>query len=160
PILVSESWQARRDCQSLDTRRTWDGTDVGETRRETSGVSEGAERPRVEALPAAQTQLAGRRHRVEHAGHDLSRACAARVVGMLRFEQLGVRQNDPELVVQAVKEKTEIGRFVHGCSASQALGRHHHEASLGWKSAVRLGSRHSVSTKMRTEPPAVRTYSI
>jgi hypothetical protein len=59
-----------------------------------------------------------------------------------------------------VKEKTEISLIVHGCTGSLALGHLHHEASLGWKSAVRLGSRQSVSTKMRTEPPAVRTYSI
>ena len=107
-----------------------------------------------------ETDLARRRHRVENARDDLGRARAARVVGKLRFEQLGIGENDAELIVQAVEEKTEICRFVHGYTGSLALGHRHHEASLGWKSAVRLGSRHSVSTKMRTEPPAVRTYSI
>ena len=46
------------------------------------------------------------------ASRTLATTCAARaradVVGELRFEQLGVGENDPELVVQAVKEKAEI----------------------------------------------------
>ena len=57
---------------------------------------------------AAQSNLARRRHGVEDTGDDLRGAGAARVVGELRFEQLGVGENDAELIVQAVKEKAEI----------------------------------------------------
>ena len=67
-----------------------------------------AEGGRSRDLPAAQANLARGRHRVEDARDDLRRAGAARVVGELRFEQLGVGENDPELIVQSMKEETEI----------------------------------------------------
>jgi hypothetical protein len=38
----------------------------------------------------------------------LRRARSTHVVAGLRFEQLGVGENNPELVVQAVKEQAEI----------------------------------------------------
>jgi hypothetical protein len=46
-------------------------------------------------------------------GHDLGRAPATRIVGSLRFEQFGVRKNDPKLVVEPVKEVPQLERFVH-----------------------------------------------
>ena len=52
-------------------------------------------------------------HRFEGARHDLRRAGAADLVTRLRFEQLGVRKDDPELVVQTVEEETQFRRFVH-----------------------------------------------
>jgi hypothetical protein len=115
--------------------------------------------------------LTGGAHGFERARHDLRGARAMKVVGRLRLEQLGVRQDDAQLVVQAVEEEAQIGTNGHGsprlplfddepvghqagfrcsvCHASGAAGR-----------SLRCGSRQSVSTKMRTEPPAVRTYSI
>ena len=48
-------------------------------------------------------------HRVEHARDDLRRAGAAHLVGGLRLEQLGVREDDPELVVQAMEQQAEVG---------------------------------------------------
>src|SRR5438094_1067946 len=95
------------------------------------------------------------------------------IVGRLRLEQLRVGQDDSELVVQAVKEETQFGRFVHGSprpqlfDAYRARPRHQtwcrpsacHIVAVAGRSPL-CGSRQSVSTKMRTDPPAVRTYSI
>src|SRR6266699_2232374 len=104
----------------------------------------------------------------------LETTCAARavhVVGRFRLEQLGVREDDPQLVVQAVEEEPEFGKFIHRAPRQQFLHtertRHHawfrpsacHMACTAGRSAL-LASRQSVSTKMRTDPPAVRTYSI
>src|SRR6516164_7427091 len=60
------------------------------------------------------------RQRLEHAANDLRGARAAHVVGRLGFEQFGVRQDDSQLVVQAVKKETELRRFIHR-SANQEL---------------------------------------
>src|SRR5688572_31334699 len=38
---------------------------------------------------------------------------AAHVVGSFGFEQLGVGEDDPELVVETVEEQPELWRFVH-----------------------------------------------
>lgn len=100
-----------------------------------------------------------RRHRVEHACHDLRRTRPRAVVGKLCFEEFGVGKNDPELIVQAMEQEPEVGRFVHRRPRSSRIGGRVHEASLLVSSCVRPGSRQSVSTKMRTDPPAVRTYS-
>jgi len=87
-------------------------------------------------------------------------------------QQLGMREDDAELIVQAVEEETQFRRFVHRAPRQQLLNtvrtpRHHawlrpsacHIVCTAGRSLL-LGSRQSVSTKMRTEPPAVRTYSI
>src|SRR5262249_1570899 len=109
--------------------------------------------------------------RVESARYDLRRAGAIHVVGRFGFEQLGVGKDDPELVVQAMEEEPELRGFVHRASGEQLLGAggavHQawfrpsacHMVCTAGRSAL-FGSRQSVSTKMRTEPPAVRTYSI
>jgi hypothetical protein len=72
------------------------------------GSREGIEENCVKELAAGQSNLTRRGHGVEDAGDDLSRASAAHVVGGLGFEQLGVGENNPELVIQTVKEKAEI----------------------------------------------------
>src|SRR6185436_9725923 len=106
----------------------------------------------------------------ERAGNYLRGARAVHVVGHFRFEQLRMRENDPELIVQAMEQRSEFGRFIHRVSCEQLLDaetRHQacfrpsacHTASTTGRS-LRCGSRQSVSTKMRTDPPAVRTYSI
>ena len=63
----------------------------------------------------------GRSHRLQHAGHDLGRARAAHLVGRLRFKQLGVRQNNAELVVEAVKEQSKVRCLVHLDHSPSAL---------------------------------------
>ena len=57
---------------------------------------------------AATSNFASGRHRVEDTRHNLRGARPTRFVRELRFEQLGIRENDAELIVQAVKEKAEI----------------------------------------------------
>ncbi len=103
--------------------------------------------------------LARRGHRVEHARDDLRRAGAAHVVGRFGFQEFGVREDDAKLIVETMKEQTKVRSVAHGCLRVPLIGRRHYDASLLVRSAARPGSRQSVSTKMRTEPPAVRTYS-
>ena len=54
------------------------------------------------------TDFARGSHRIKHAGDDLGRPRAARFVRRLRFEQLRVREDDAELIVQAVEQETKI----------------------------------------------------
>src|SRR5258708_38405832 len=85
-----------------------------------------------------------------------------------------MREDDTELVVQAMEEETQFGRFVHGSPSQELLDAERarrHQAQ--WRPSAcqtalsatagppaPFGSRHSVSTKIRTDPPAVRPYSI
>ena len=98
---------------------------------------------------------------------DLGRSIAIHRVGGLRFQQFGVRENDPELVVQAVKQCLKIvslprvvglraggrRRLAHACEPGAVLASDSSERVAG------AASRHSVSAKIRMDPPAVRTYS-
>ena len=52
--------------------------------------------------------FAGGPHGLEGARNDLGRASAAHVIGSFRFQQLGVGEDDAELVVQAMKQGTEF----------------------------------------------------
>ena len=63
----------------------------------------------------------GGAHRVERACDDLRGARPMTVVGRLRFEQLRVGEDDPELIVQAVKEETELRRFIHRSPRQQLV---------------------------------------
>src|SRR5262245_16737739 len=95
------------------------------------------------------------------------------VIGRLFLKELGVRENDPELIVQTMKEDSQdlglIGHVDWLCSPEAAPAPRRQAglrssagcqtASTAGRSAL-CGSRQSVSTKIRTEPPAVRTYSI
>ena len=125
---------------------------------------------RADLLP----QGAGRPHRLERAGDDLRGARAVRVVGRFGVHQFGVGQNDPKLIVQAVEEKTQLRHLVHVSprrarfSADDAPHQAWFRPSACHGAGVGvvvdrpspLASRHNVSTKIRTDPPAVRTYSI
>src|SRR4051812_18048386 len=92
-------------------------------------------------------------------------------VGGFCFEQFRVCQHDTELIIQLVKEQTELwirdlsihsGRVPVRPGGAQAvcpvvavcctLG-------AGVPAGRAFASRHSESAKMRIEPPAVRTYS-
>jgi len=106
-------------------------------------------------------------HGCQCAGDNLGRPIAIRIVGSLGFEQLGVSEDDPELVVQAVEERRQIlallrlvgpkagdrGRQAHACEPGAVL------ESESSERAGAAASRHSVSAKIRMDPPAVRTYS-
>ena len=62
------------------------------------------------ALP----NLLGRSHRIEDARHDLSCPRPVYVVSRFRLEQLRVRKDDPELVVQAVEEADQFRSHFRG----------------------------------------------
>lgn len=109
-------------------------------------------------LPGAEADFAGGAHRLENARDDLGGACTRHFIRGFRFEELGVRQDDAELVVQAMEQESQVARISTG-RAGAIIGGRHHEASLRVSSPTRPGSRQSVSTKIRTDPPAVRTYS-
>ena len=119
-------------------------------------------------------ELFGGAHRFEHAGYHLGGARPMNIIGRLFFQELGVRENDPELIVQTMEEDSQdlglIGHVDWLCSPEAAPAPRRRQAGLrssagcqtastAGRSAL-CGSRQSVSTKMRTEPPAVRTYSI
>jgi hypothetical protein len=98
---------------------------------------------------------------------NLGRPIAINGIGSLGFQQLGVRQRNPELIIQAVEERLELPlllrlvglrvvgrrRPAHTCEPGAVL------ASDSSERAVGAASRHSVSAKIRMDPPAVRTYS-
>jgi len=60
-------------------------------------------------------------HRFERARHDLRGTRAMGIVLRFAFEQLGVREDDPELIVESMKEQTQFGRLVHRSSRDQFL---------------------------------------
>ena len=82
-------------------------------------------------------------------------------------------KDDPELIVQAVKEQPEVGvdcrtitRTARVRPARVCTGRLDHACDPADSDAERTvagaswpDERHSVSAKMRMDPPAVRTYS-
>ena len=98
-------------------------------------------------------QLARYRHRLQRGVDHLGRARLLRRVLRLGLEQLGVRENHAELVIEFVQQLFRAG------------GHHSHDddsyaAAFGLVGCfVPSGSRHNVSTKMRMLPPAVRRYS-
>ena len=139
-------------------------------------------RPGIWSGAQARAEVLGRRDGLEHAGHDLARAGSGHLVRGLRLDELGVGEDDPQLVVQSVKELADVGRLVHSGPlpirvrtrplagrAVRGLARYaagritgYDDASFDqewWLWPEACGSRQRVSTKMRTEPPAVRTYS-
>jgi len=89
-----------------------------------------------------------------------------RLVDGLLFEHLSVGKDDPELIVQPVEQAAHfvwclrlahrgVPRLrgeIHACPRVLA-------APVDAALAEGVASRHSVSAKMRIDPPAVRTYS-
>ena len=114
------------------------------------------------------TDLSRRTHGGQGACHNLGRLIAIRLVGGLGFEQLGVGEDDAQLVVQAVKERLKLLAVLRLVGPGAGVRRR--QAHAGEPGAVlvdsdsseRAGaaaSRHRVSAKIRMDPPAVRTYS-
>lgn len=75
-------------------------------------------------------------------------------------------ENDPKLVVQLVEQMARLRWDIRHCDASIpqiSTGNHacltEPAASAETDLAEAAASRHSVSAKIRIEPPAVRTYS-
>lgn len=90
-----------------------------------------------------------------------------RQVGRLGLEQLRMRQHDPQLVVQLMKELAKLWILDGGFHSHRVRDRPGYaECSVvaacvtAFADAGRaFASRHSESAKIRIEPPAVRTYS-
>ncbi len=106
--------------------------------------------------------------RLDARHHYLGGARPSCRIGGFRLEQLGVGEHHAELIAQVMKQRPQIklverrlGRICGAiCQAKQIRGAH--AAGAGVASASRWapsGCRQSVSTKIRTLPPAVRTYS-
>jgi len=109
--------------------------------------------------------LARRGHRIEHARHDLFSPPATEVVSDFGFEQFRVRQDDTQLIIQSMKQERKIRRCQRGINRCAVRPRRLIHAwcpaVLSFPDSKRVdipGSRHSVSAKIRIEPPAVRTY--
>lgn len=104
-------------------------------------------------------------HRIEGTPDDLGRARPIDVVRGLGFEELGVGEERPELIVQAMKQRLKVEVSRHVADAIDPLRDAHAccpgavRESDSWVRAGVAASRHRVSAKMRIEPPAVRTYS-
>jgi len=88
------------------------------------------------------------------------------LVERLHFKQFRMGQDNPKLIVQLVEQVTQVGiRFHHVRTGMLSKQGHIHAwgpavvAALGTMSRAGAASRHSVSAKMRIDPPAVRTYS-
>ena len=103
---------------------------------------------------------------VDGSRDDLTGARALRLVAQPAFQQLGVGEDHPELIIQSMEQPREIGLGrIHrswecsSCASARhaPLRRRSFHSTLG--TCVLPGSRQSVSAKMRTDPPAVRTYS-
>ena len=69
------------------------------------------------------TNLFSSAHRFERARDDLRRARTVHVVSRFGFEQFRVRENNPELIVEAMEEETQFRRFVHWSPRQELLNR-------------------------------------
>jgi hypothetical protein len=112
----------------------------------------------------ALTDLSNSAESCERAAHHFGRPHTTGIVCGLGFKQFSLCQKDSQLVIQAVKQrlKTETGltigvegrlRPCHACDPDAV------RESVSSGRAGAAASRHSVSAKIRMDPPAVRTYS-
>ena len=85
----------------------------------------------------------------------------------LELDEFGVRQASPRLIVQSMDQARQRVWWTSATVSSGTYwrsGAQHHSGLFLYdprhrQRPVSEGSRQSVSTKIRTEPPAVRTYS-
>jgi hypothetical protein len=91
-----------------------------------------------------------------------------RVVWRRELQQLRMREDDTQLVVQTVEQNAELGALRRRARPVACRQRGCAHACVPAAGALSLsddcvlavaGSRHNVSAKIRIEPPAVRTYS-
>jgi hypothetical protein len=94
--VVQRRENASQNCQLLDAREGWTVKNPSLSRLQ----------PLPDVLDCCE--------RLERAGDELRPAAPARIVAGLRLDELRVGENDPELVVQSVKEQGQIGVIVHG----------------------------------------------
>jgi hypothetical protein len=72
-------------------------------------------------MGGAAADFFGGAHGFEDAADNLGRAGTLDVVGGLGLEQLSVREDDSELVVQPMEEETQFWRLVHRSPRSEFL---------------------------------------
>ena len=113
----------------------------------------------------AVTDLSNGAESCERAAHHLGRPRTTGVVCGFGFEQFSLCQKDSQLVIQAVKQRLKIEILTDESASKAVCGPCHAcdpDAARESVSSGRAGaaaSRHSVSAKIRMDPPAVRTYS-
>ena len=66
-----------------------------------------------EPVAELEADFFGGTHRFQHAGDDLRGAGAARLVARFGFHQLGVREDDAELIVESMEEQAQLLGFIH-----------------------------------------------
>lgn len=86
---------SRQDCEF------WRGLGVGGARAE------------------FDSDLFGGRHRRQDRFDHFGGACAAGFVGELPLHQLGMRQDDAQLIIQLVKQTAKLGQLVSGSPLEQ-----------------------------------------
>ena len=89
------------------------------------------------------TNLLHGAHRIEGASDHLRGARAIHLIARFRFEKLRVREDDSKLIVEAVKEEPQFGRWVHRTPREQFFGR---ERTVDGQARVRPSASHTVST--------------
>lgn len=67
--------------------------------------------------------LPSRPHGIERTGHELGGSCPVLFVGRFGLEELRVCQNDTELIVQLVKQQTQVNLLVHRSVVGSEGGR-------------------------------------
>jgi hypothetical protein len=110
--------------------------------------------------------FSGCAHCFENAPNQLFKP---RVLGIVESagQQFGVGQDDTKLIVEPMKEKPQVRLDLWGFTFTglQESCETHAPGPAGTAGSEDIdrddspGSRHNESTKMRIEPPAVRTYS-
>jgi hypothetical protein len=121
----------------------------------------------VDSRTDLSTDLFGSRQGVEDLGNDFSGSRAARLIDRLDLEELRIGEYYAELIVQSMKEQTELGAELGAFDPEVRAARrqvHACDPVVGLAPAVTCrddaaGSRQRESAKMRIAPPAVRTYS-
>ncbi len=71
------------------------------------------------AIPHLHPDLFRRSHGVEHAADDLRRARSTGFIDRFFLQELGMGEDDAELIVQLVKKVPKFSRLVHGSPLEQ-----------------------------------------
>ena len=101
--------EPRTDCGNRDRYR-WVPRETREekavrVRVDSGGVAIGVD---SEVVLESKADLACRRHCLERARNHLGGAGSCRVLSQLGLEQFGIREDDPQLIIQLVKKQPEV----------------------------------------------------
>src|SRR5688572_32064634 len=70
-------------------------------------------------IPDLHADFLGCAHCVEHAAHNLRRTRSARFISRFLLQELGMREDNAELIVQLVKKLTKFSWLFHGAPLEQ-----------------------------------------